>query len=285
MDYDILPPTDDWIFKLLFGDERNKSMLIDLLRSFVELPEEEYELTFLDTSLKPETEEDKLGILDLKVQTKTGKVIDIEIQVNPVKSIGKRISFYKSKLIVAQIAKGDYYSVIQKVICICITDYRLFPDTQNYLNRFRFYDPQTGLCFEDIPEEIYTLELPKVSAQSDGTAGWAWTQFLRAKRKEEFEMVATQNPEIRKAVDTLYELSADERTRAEYELHLKAVRDRAWLRDDGYQDGLQKGIQTGIQTGQREGAKKVIELIKSGKSPEEAMAILGLSDTFNSLIP
>jgi hypothetical protein len=50
---DILPPTDDWIFKLLFGDERNKSMLIDLLRSFVELPGEEFDLVFMDTSLKP----------------------------------------------------------------------------------------------------------------------------------------------------------------------------------------------------------------------------------------
>jgi predicted transposase/invertase (TIGR01784 family) len=94
---DTLPPTDDWIFKLLFGDERNKSMLIDLLRSFVELPGEEFDLVFMDTSLKPETEEDKLGILDVKVQTKTGKIIDVEIQVNPARSIGKRFSFYKSK--------------------------------------------------------------------------------------------------------------------------------------------------------------------------------------------
>jgi hypothetical protein len=38
MDFEILPPTDDWIFKLLFGDERNKSILIDLLKAFVELP-------------------------------------------------------------------------------------------------------------------------------------------------------------------------------------------------------------------------------------------------------
>jgi hypothetical protein len=30
MDYAILPPTDDWIFKLLFGDERHKSNLIAL---------------------------------------------------------------------------------------------------------------------------------------------------------------------------------------------------------------------------------------------------------------
>ena len=78
---DILPPTDDWVFKLLFGDERNKSTLIDLLQSFVELPKEDFELTFLDTHLKKEFEEDKLGILDVKVQTASGKIINIEIQV------------------------------------------------------------------------------------------------------------------------------------------------------------------------------------------------------------
>ena len=56
MDFDILPPTNDWIFKLLFGDERNKSMLVNLLQSFVELPQEEFELTFLDSHLKKEFE-------------------------------------------------------------------------------------------------------------------------------------------------------------------------------------------------------------------------------------
>jgi predicted transposase/invertase (TIGR01784 family) len=60
-------------------------------------------------------------------------------------------------------------------------------------------------------------------------------------------MAAAQNPEIRKAVNTLYELSADEKVRAEYETHLRAVRDRAWLRNDGYQEGLQNGIQEGLQ--------------------------------------
>jgi len=39
MDYDILSPVNDWIFKLLFGDERHKDMLINLLKIFVELPD------------------------------------------------------------------------------------------------------------------------------------------------------------------------------------------------------------------------------------------------------
>jgi flagellar biosynthesis/type III secretory pathway protein FliH len=122
-----------------------------------------------------------------------------------------------------------------------------------------------------------------------------------------FEMVAIQNPEIRKAVDMLYELSADGRTRAEYEMHMRAVRDRAWLHRDGYeagrqeglqagrqeglqeglqagrQEGLQAGRQEGLQAGRQEGLQKTLELarlIKGGKSPDEAMSILGLGDSF-----
>ncbi|GHV48340.1 hypothetical protein AGMMS49546_38820 [Spirochaetia bacterium] len=262
MDYEILPPIDDWIFKLLFGDERNKSILIDLLKAFVDLPEEEYELTFLDTYLKPESEDDKLGIVDVKIQTKTGKIIDIEIQVSPVKNIGKRLSFYKSKLIVEQIGKSELYSVIQKVICICITNYELFTGVDDYLNNFRFYNPKNGLCFEAIPEEVYILELPKVPVKNDGTNGWQWLQFLRAKRKEDFEMVAEKKPEIRKAVDTLYELSADQNIRAEYERHQKAWRDRMNQFEGGWEDRMV------------EVAKKALA---KGSPPEFVADITGLS--------
>lgn len=218
-------------------------MLIDLLKSFVELPEEEYELTFLDTYLKPEAEDDKLGIVDVKVRTKTGKIIDIEIQVNPVKNIGKRLSFYKSKLIVEQIGKSELYGAIQKVICVCITSYSLFGGVGEYLNRFRFSNQENGLCFEEIPEEVYTVELAKAPVRDDGTGGWGWTQFLRSRRKEEFEMIAERNPEIRKAVDTLYELSTDDKVRAEYEMRQKAWRDRMSQNEGYYMEGVQKGRQ------------------------------------------
>ena len=84
---EILPPTNDWVFKLLFGDERNKDNLIALLKSFVELPDEEFELIFLDTHLKPEAEDDKLGILDVKVKTRSGKIVNVEIQIKPKRDI------------------------------------------------------------------------------------------------------------------------------------------------------------------------------------------------------
>ena len=289
MSQEILPPTDDWIFKLLFGDERNQSMLIDLLKSFLELPQEEYELTYLDTYLKPETEEDKLGIVDVKVKTRTGKVINIEIQVNPVKNIGERLSFYKSKLIVEQIGRSELYKVIQRVICVCITSYELFPGVKEYLNDFRFYNTRNGLLFEEIPEEIYTLELSKATTRewrAESLGGMErsreeklldWLQFLKSRRREEFEMVAERNPEIRKAVDTLYDLSADEEVRAEYERRQKAWRDRQSQNEGYYQEGMLKGRAEGRAEGRvegraegnLEGEQRIIDLLKSGKSPEE----------------
>ena len=144
------------------------------------------------------------------------------------------------------------YNVIQRVINICISSFDLFPEVLEYVNGFQFYNPRNGLIFLDIPEEIYTLELSKVPEKDDGSALWEWLQFLRSKQKEEFEMVAERNPEIRKAVDTLYELSADDEIRALYEHRLKAKRDRLWQNESYYQEGIEKGREEGREEGRAE---------------------------------
>ena len=97
------------------------------------------------------------------------------------------------------------------------------------------------------------LELPKVPAENDGNTVWGWLQFLRARRKEEFEMIAERNPEIRKAVDSLYEMSGDEKVRHEYEMRQKAWRDRQSQNEGYYQEGIQKGRMEGMLEGKLEG--------------------------------
>jgi len=173
----------------------------------------------------------------VRVKTKSEQIINIEIQVNPMKHIGKRLSFYKSKMIVEQMGKHDPYEKIQRVICVCILSRALFPEAKEYLNRFRFHNRENDLCFDDIPEEIYTLELSKVPDTHDGARVWEWLQFLLARTQEEFEMIAERNPEIRKATDALYTLSADPAVRAEYEMREKAWRDRVSQFHDAVTEG------------------------------------------------
>ena len=158
----------------------------------------------------------------------------------------------------------------------------VFPDVPKYVNYFRFMNPENGLLFEDIPEIVYTLEIDKAPSRSDGSVVWEWLQFFRSRNKEEFEMLAKRNPEIRQAANTLYTLSADEETRAEYEARLKARRDLhaqiAYAYDDGLATGLEKGEARGLEKGRAEERLETARKLKAmGLSPEQITAATGLS--------
>jgi predicted transposase/invertase (TIGR01784 family) len=222
-----LPVKSDIVFRLFYADERNQEFLISLLKSILKLPEDDYhEIVIADPRLLREFKGDKEPIIDVKLYTKTRKVIHIEIQleVNPV--MEKRIILYESKLITEQIGSGDDYDLIKKVISIIITDEDLIPVSPRYHHRFTFYDSEAGVEFSDIIE-IHTLELRKLPEGTDGTELYDWAKFIAAETEEELTMLAERNPQIGKAVVKLRELSADERARDLYERREKARRDIA----------------------------------------------------------
>jgi predicted transposase/invertase (TIGR01784 family) len=138
-----------------------------------------------------------------------------------------------------------------------------------YLNHFCFCNPETGLRFKGIPEEIFTLELPKLPADNDGSKIWDWLQFLRAKQKGEFDMIAMANPEIRKAVDILYEISADEKVRAEYNARQKAWMDRQSQFDGYFKQGKAEGKVETARNLKSLGISMELIIKSTGLSPEE----------------
>ena len=92
-------------------------------------------------------------------------------------------------------------------------------------------------------------------------------------------MLATKSPELKKAVGVLKELSADERTRMLAEDREKARRDMASRLDGAKREGIKIGEQIGEQRGERRGKRigeqNIVELLKSGKSPEEIIREYG----------
>ncbi|MCL2391712.1 MAG: Rpn family recombination-promoting nuclease/putative transposase [Oscillospiraceae bacterium] len=226
----ILSPKSDIIFKLLFGDERSVEFLTDFLKSVLRIPEDDYgEVIIVNPFLLQDYDGDKLGILDVKIKTKSKKIIDIEIQVKPTSSMKERVVFYSSKMVTEQVGSGGKYQQIKKVISIIITDYILIADSPKYHHRFTLYDRENNVEFTDIIE-VNTLELNKLPEVADGTSLWEWMKFLNAESKEEFDMVAEKNPVIKKAVVRLAELSQDERTRMLYESRQKLEWD-IWSRE------------------------------------------------------
>jgi predicted transposase/invertase (TIGR01784 family) len=223
----ILPVKYDYVFKKIFGDVNNTDILAGFLKSVLDIPESEYDyLVISDPNLFANTQDEKLCILDVKVFTTNKKIIDVEIQVEPEAAFRERIVTYLSRMISSQTVKGADYTVIEKVISIVIADYILISENDEYHNRFHLYDPRTKTEFTDIIE-INTLELKKLPKKDDLSDLWDWMKFVNAKEEKdmaELETIAETNPQIRKAVGVLKEMSRDE---AEREIAESQERKRA----------------------------------------------------------
>ena len=205
------------MFRLFFADERNKEELIGFLKSVLHLPDDDYNvIEIVDPHLLRDFDGDKLGIIDVKLKTKSGKIIHIEIQLKVSPELKGRIIFYGSKLITEQIGSGDDFNTINKVISIIITDEELIVDSSKYRHRFTFYDREADIELSDLIE-IHTLELHKLPKDTDGTLLYDWASFIDAESEEELNMIAERNPQIGKAVVKYRELTADERARDLYE--------------------------------------------------------------------
>jgi len=242
----ILSPKLDIIFKLLFGTEGSIEILTDFLLAVLNLTPDEYdEITISNPFLLQEYKGDKLGILDVKIKLKSGKVLNIEIQVDPMPFMESRIVFYVSKLITEQIGESDQYDKIKRVISIIITDHTLIKQSEKFHHQFGLYDIEINVKLTDILE-IHTLEILKARKLFDNNESQNpqlldWMKFLDAKTEEELNVLAQKSPVMKKAAMRLLELSADEKARQLYEARLKEQRD-SYAREKGAASQMQIGI-------------------------------------------
>jgi predicted transposase/invertase (TIGR01784 family) len=227
-DKPLLPVKSDFVFKLIFGDQRNVDILGGFLQAVLDIPADEYEqLTIVDPHIKKETGDGKFGILDVKVHTKSGKIIHVEVQLLEIPEMRERCVYYQAKLITEQLSSGQPYTEIKRVISIIITDFVLVPENDHYHNQFRFRSDKDGAGFTDITE-INVLELPKLPSKAENSDLWYWTKLIKSDNdKEALDMIAERNQQMKKAVGVLMELSADQRARMLYDEKEKARRDEA----------------------------------------------------------
>jgi predicted transposase/invertase (TIGR01784 family) len=294
---ELLPLKSDVIFKMVFADQRNADILRCFLCAVLDIPEKQLEeIAVIDSHLEREFPDDKLGILDVRVLTQSGKRIDIEIQLYEYRFMSERITFYTCKNLTGQIASGEDYEVIRKTITIVILDFSLL-DNPAYQHLFRLYDAKNQTQFTDILE-IHTLELPKLPPEtSNESLLLNWLRLFKANKLEEYEMLATKDPAIKKTVDILKRLSADDKARLAYQAREKAIRDEIWKirqsylkgraegeaegRAEGIAEGKAKGMAEGRAEGMAEGQREIRlevakNLIAEGNAPEMVAKISGL---------
>ena len=232
-----LSPTNDYVFKRIFTD--NKYSLSNFLHAVLVLdPEEFLKMEVADPALVPNSPEEKRSILDIKIITKSDKVINIEVQVQKQDFIWKRVQYYSARLLSEQATKGSRYSQLPQAITILVTNFLLIDDDIAH-HSFRLFDEKNKVRFQD-SSQIDILELPKAKKMEQSELS-SWLLFLGGKTEEDFEMAAQSNPAVKEAWDFLKILSADETARAYAKARDKELMDIRSAKEEGKAEGKAEG--------------------------------------------
>ena len=202
------------------------------------------------------------------METATGILIDIEMQVIVAKSLRKRILYYLSQMYVDQLKEGEPYDVLQRSISVLVANGVIFDCDDRRQHRFTYYDSLAGVEFCNCTE-INVLELPKSKQSKSNTPLDIWMRFLAAETEEEIMQLAQQDAGVHEAYAVLKEISLDEKLREE-----ARYREKAW-RDEF--DRIQGAKKEGRQEGRQEDRQEIVQyMLSKGYSSEEINNITGI---------
>lgn len=252
----LMKPRIDYAFKEIM---RNTQARVGFLSAILKLnPLNIKETQILNTNLRKVHENDKQGILDVRILMNNNTEIDIEIQLSPLNVWADRSLFYLSKLYTEQIEEGQSYSVFKKCVSISILDFKLFKDTEEFYSCFHLLEDTRHTLYTD-KMEFHILELPKLPKELEENSSdmVLWGKFISAENKEEFETLAEKNESIQSAYKQLQVISQDKQKQMEYTARMKAMLD--------YKQGMQEARQEGIEIG----IKGLIISYKEDNFPKE----------------
>jgi len=263
MKEEIISPLSDFAFAQIFGNQKNIDITGAFLKTLIDIPGADYDrLTVENSILKRFFRQDKMGIVDLKLNTKSVKVIHIELQVDKTSHLKNRILYYAARLIGDQLKWGDKYKKLHQVISIVICNHILLDEEKSYINRYELLNEENR-SFTDMLQLII-LELPKIPETADSGV-WPWLRFFTCKRKEEYEMLAHQYPDLEKPVYCAKKMSLLEKWR-DYQFHKNLWKEDARMRDLYVRtEGREEGLKTVARNA-----------LAEGLSPEFVQKITGL---------
>ena len=236
----LMKPKIDFAFKEIMTDEKARTGFLAAVLKIN--PEDIKETQILNTNLRKEHEDDKQGILDVRLLLNNDSEIDIEIQLSQIKVWAERSLFYLAKMYTDQIAPGQSYKVFKKCINISILDFELFPDEIEFYSCFHIREDTRGFVYTD-KMAFHLIELPKLPKElkEDSSDIELWAKFINAERKEEFDMLAQKNPYIESAYERLQVISQDRQKRLEYEAREKAILDHNQMMIEAEERGEERG--------------------------------------------
>ena len=259
----LLDPKMDFVFKNIFGSEKNPNILISFLNATLKPKDLITSVEIKNTDLNKGYIEDKFSRLDVKATTSNNEIINIEIQLKNEYNMIKRSLYYWSKLYSEQLNEGEDYSILKRTICINILNFK-YLKTRKFHSGYRLKEIYSNEELSDVAE-IHFIEIPKLEEGSDEKDMLvAWIEFLKDPESEKVRSLEMSIDEIRQAKDELIRMSNDDTQRELYEMRAKTLKDKISALNEAERKGIKKGMQKGIKEGMQKGEKKkALEIAKS----------------------
>ena len=236
----LLDPKMDFVFKNIFGSEKNPKILISFLNATLKPKDLITSVEIKNTDINKNYIEDKFSRLDVKATTSNNEIINIEIQLKNEYNMIKRSLYYWSKLYSEQLNEGEDYSVLKRTICINILNFK-YLKTRMFHSVYRMKEIHTNEELSDI-QEIHFIEIPKLEDGSDEKDMLvAWIEFLKNPESEKVRSLEMSVDEIREAKDELIKMSNDDTQRELYEMRAKTLRDKISALNEAGRKGIKKG--------------------------------------------
>ena len=256
-------PYTDFAFKLLFGTELNKELLISFLNALLHGEEHIKKITYLNSEHLGTQERDRRAVFDIYCENEQGEKFLVEMQKGEQAFFKDRSIYYATFPIREQAIKGSEWNYqLKAVYTVAILNFVFDDKDDDYFHHeVKLVDMRTKKVFYDKLTFIY-LEMPKFNKTEYEleTMFDKWMFVLRNLSRLMERPVALQERIFERLFKAAEIANFDRKELIEYEDSLKNYRD--WYsvvstaEQKGIQKGIQEGIEKGIQKGIQEGEKK-----------------------------
>ena len=248
---ELLPLTDDYIFKRVFAYKGNESVLKDFLEALLKIEIKGIKIT--NPEIIPYEKGEKRGLLDIKAEINDGTMLDVEMQMKNERNTEERATEYMGKMISEQLQVGEDYQNLKKSIVIFITNYNFLKrNSYHSIGRMKFdktiedeyvnlgYDKEDEVASKYI--EVHYIELPKFKKKelSKFTKLDQW-MCIFTQNREGIMLAEKENKEIKRAINTLDFLSKDPKERERHNSIVMAEYNRLVSEHNFFEDGRNEG--------------------------------------------
>ena len=273
-------PFVDRGFKILFGQESSKELLIELINDLLEGEHHVEDLSYMDKEDPGETTDGRGIVFDLLCKDQDGTTFIVELQNARQTYFYERALYYLCRTIVSQGKKGESWEFeLVPVYGIFLLNFRS-GKTDKVRTDLVIADRETGEQKSRNFREIF-IEFPlfnKTESECKTPLDY-WLYNLKHMEQLEHLSFKGQKALFARLEELARIANMNKKERAEYEAALKIYRDNENVVTTARREGKEEGIAIGEERGLKKGILATARLMKqNGASIEFIKQCTGLTD-------